>query len=381
MHAMNAVRRMLGRLPRRVRAPAKRIQGVCALPVAACRYWIGTPSGGAGQVGSSPAILLVSHELSETGAPRMLLYAARALRAAGARLVVVAPADGPLRQAFRCEGIPVILDAALRDGHVLFERFARNFDLAIINTVVVATLARQLAALPDLRCLWWLHEPEMLRDLAKIPDGVAWSRLRLLCVSDYARSFLPAPRSAEVLRCGIPDSPLARGARPHAAGPLTFVCSGSIEPNKGQDLLVEAVALLPPGIRRDCRFVISGKLWDANRGFWEPLTRKMATLPEIAYVGPVDHERNLALIAGGDVLVCPSRNESALLVVMEAAMLGRPAILSDRVGAAECLLAGSHFRFRAGDAAALAAQIAAAQPGGPSLPAWADRRAATTRRA
>jgi glycosyltransferase involved in cell wall biosynthesis len=60
------------------------------------------------------------------------------------------------------------------------------------------------------------------------------------------------------------------------------------------------------------------------------------------------------------VLVCPSRNESALLVVMEAAMLGRPAILSDRVGAAECLSAGSHFRFRAGDAAALAAQIAAA---------------------
>jgi glycosyltransferase involved in cell wall biosynthesis len=95
----------------------------------------------------------------------------------------------------------------------------------------------------------------------------------------------------------------------------------------------------------------------------------MADLPQIDYVGLLDHRQNLELIRDADVLLCCSRDESVSIVVMEAAMFSRPSIISDRVGAAEFLSEHSHFMFESGNAAALAARIAEAHARRGDLPA------------
>ncbi len=316
---------------------------------------------------AGPDVLLVSHELSLTGAPLMLLYAARAIREAGGFPVVVSPEDGPMREEFLRAGIAVIVDASLRQDHFLFERFARNFDLAMVNTSVLQGVVRQLSAIPILRTVWWVHESELLAASLKNAHGVAWDRVRLLGVSDYARGFLPPGMSADLLRYGIPDAACADVA-PRAPSPLTFVVSGTIEPRKGQDVLVDAVAMLAPEIRAQCRFVLAGKLWDLHRGYWERIQAKMAGLPEIEYRGLLDHQANLDLIRDADVLLCSSRDESVSIVVMEAAMLSKPSIISDRVGAAEFLDDDACFVFGSGNAAALAARITEAHARRDDLP-------------
>ena len=110
-----------------------------------------SPTGG-------PDVLFVSHELSLTGAPRMLLYAARTVLQAGGFPVVVAPEDGPLRSELMRAGIVTIVDASLRPGHFLFDRFARNFDLAVVSTIALADTVRRFSAIEILRTVWWLHE-------------------------------------------------------------------------------------------------------------------------------------------------------------------------------------------------------------------------------
>ena len=308
---------------------------------------------------AGPDVLLVSHELSLTGAPLTLLYAARAIRESGGFPVVVAPEDGPLREEFVRAGIAVIIDASLRDNHFLFERFARNFDLAIVNTSVLQGVVRQLSAIPILRTIWWAHESELLTSSLKDLPGVFWDRVRLLCVSEYARTFLPPGMQADLLRYGIPDEASGEGAE-RSPRPLTFVVSGTIEPRKGQDVLVDAVAMLSPEIRAQCRFVLAGKLWDLHRDFWSRIQAKMTDLPQIEYVGLLDHDANIDLIRNADVLLCCSRDESVSIVVMEAAMLSKPSIISDRVGAAEFLDEDACFIFQSGNASALAAQISEA---------------------
>jgi GT2 family glycosyltransferase len=305
-----------------------------------------------------PDVLFVSHELSVTGAPRMLFYAARLVRQNGGFPVVVAPADGSLRAEMEQAGIVVIIDASIRHNHFLFERFARNFDLAVVNTIDLAGVVRQLSAIPILRTLWWFHEAQSLsRLLRKLPD-VHWERVRALCVSEYARSFLPKGIDASVLYNGIPDEPVEPAAK-DPAGPLTFVLSGTIEPRKGQDVLVDAVALLPLPIRQQCRFVLTGKLWDMRREFWNSIQMKMARLPEITYLGALDHQSQLKLIAAADVVLCCSRDEPASLVVMEAAMLSKPTILSNRVGLLEVLGSECCFVFESESALSLARQLLA----------------------
>lgn len=306
---------------------------------------------------AGPDVLLVSHEMSLTGAPLMLLYAARAIRESGGFPVVVAPEDGPMRAEFQRAGIAVIIDASLRDNHFLFERFARNFDLALVNTSVLQGVAAQLSAIPILRTVWWAHESELLASTLKDLPAIAWEHVRLICVSDYARGFLPPGMTADLLRYGIPDAAPASARAPAPGAPLTFVVSGTIEPRKGQDLLVEAVALLPPAIRAECRFVLSGKLWEPHREYWNGILARMSDLPQIEFLGLLDHGSNLDMIGAADVLLCCSRDESVSIVVMEAAMLSKPAIISDRVGAAEFLAPDARFVFESGNAAALAAQI------------------------
>ena len=316
---------------------------------------------------AGPHVLFVSHELSLTGAPRMLLYAAKVVLAAGGFPVIVAREDGPLRQEITEAGIATIIDASLGQGHFLFERFARNFDLAVVNTIALSAVVRQLSAIENLRTVWWLHEARSLATDLRSVDGVQWSRVHVLCNGAYARRFVPDGIDAEILHYGIPDE-ASREGEPRASRPTTFLLSGTIEPRKGQDILVDAVALLPEHVRRDCRFLMTGKLWELHHAFWREIEGKMAQLPEVANLGLRDHREQLRLLAESDVVVCASRDEPWSLVVMEAAMLRKPSIVNEHVGAAEMFDEASCFHFECGSAPSLAGQLLAAYERRDELP-------------
>ena len=134
----------------------------------------------------------------------------------------------------------------LGQGHFLFERFARNFDLAVVNTIALSAVVRHLSAIENLRTVWWLHEAKSLHLRLRDLQGVQWERICALCVSDYAKSFVPAGIDVQVIYNGIPDA--AGNISSREINPLTFILSGTIEPRKGQDIFVKAVALLPPAV-------------------------------------------------------------------------------------------------------------------------------------
>ena len=79
-------------------------------------------------------VVLFSHELSATGAPFMLLDAAKAILADGGRVRVLAYMDGLLRQEFEALGIPVFFHPAFRDNAALLNEFADGCAYAVANT-------------------------------------------------------------------------------------------------------------------------------------------------------------------------------------------------------------------------------------------------------
>src|SRR5438552_2932154 len=58
-------------------------------------------------------ILILSHDLSESGAPRAAYDIARTLSAGGHFVVVASPIDGPYRERLRAVGVNVIIDQRL----------------------------------------------------------------------------------------------------------------------------------------------------------------------------------------------------------------------------------------------------------------------------
>lgn len=214
--------------------------------------------------------------------------------------------------------------------------------------------------------------------------GPAWSRRatarfdRVVAISDYvARSFVAAGTAPEKIRRVYDGIDLARWAAPPAsAAPPTAdedllapvaaspprveaVMVGHLRSWKGQDVVLEALALLAPAIRRRLRVRFVGEAPRSDRAYAEKLEVLMErhALADCAeFLGYVADPR--ALLAEADVVLHASTvPEPFGLVVVEGMALGKPVVASERGGPAEIVSEGSGLLFDPRDPKALAAHL------------------------
>jgi glycosyltransferase involved in cell wall biosynthesis len=130
---------------------------------------------------------------------------------------------------------------------------------------------------------------------------------------------------------------------------------GRLDPRKGVDTAVEALALLPDDARLE---LIGG--WDTQEEErLETLARERGVESRVVFSGQCSREQIRAAYAAADVVVFPVRWEEPWgLVPLEAMARGRPVVATGRGGSAEYLRDGENcVLFAAGDAAALAAAV------------------------
>ncbi len=321
-------------------------------------------------------LLLISHDLSLSGAPIIMSHLAKWCREHGTFVVIMSPEDGPLREAFVQADIPVIIDSLLATGyeaftkfgrgmsvrsHKSFTRFARAFDCVIASTIFAAPLIRD-ARTEGIPHIWWIHEAlagdHYLRKYAVLP-GVLGVAERIITPDKCSRRvYQPfARRPIRVIPYGIPD--IAHGQtsyRERPAEPLRFLLLGTIEHRKGQPTLLEALGQLPPDVLDRSEFLIVGRPHD------EKLAAQVRAAAEksahLQYRETVGHQDALALIRETDVMLCTSSDETGPLILIEALALGKP-VLSTKVGVVgENLITDEDALFvEPGDAIALAGAI------------------------
>ncbi len=174
-----------------------------------------------------------------------------------------------------------------------------------------------------------------------------------------------------------PSEPAAPRPPSTTAGTLLLV--GTMQPRKGVDVWVRSlnrVLAHRPHARAE---IIGPDTLTAPGG--RSMAAHLLTLlapalrSRLRVRGRVGHAETLAAIAAADVVVAPSRFDSFGLSAAEAALLGRPLVVSDRVGMAEHV-AGLSVVPDEDEEALAAAQLAVlARPG------EAARRAAVVREA
>ena len=137
--------------------------------------------------------LLISQDLSLSGAPIMVSHLAKWCKAQEIFVVVMSPVDGPLRETLVEADIPVIIDPLLATGyeaftkfgrhlpvrsHRSFTRFAREFDCVVASTIFAAPLIRD-ASTESIPHIWWIHEGLVGNHFLKqifCPSGRFWTR-------------------------------------------------------------------------------------------------------------------------------------------------------------------------------------------------------------
>ena len=282
-------------------------------------------------------VLIISHELTLSGAPHLALEMTRTLAAQGDRVVVISALDGPLRDRIRALGAPVIVDTSLFRDDAAIRDFGRNFDVVIANTVVSWPAVRALA--PHVELIWYLHEVGLIERVAReqpllqsvfaMPSEIwAPSRLTLEALKPFGATARMMPGFAA-------DA----GLQPPRTDPLVRIgVLGGFERRKGQDLALEAWALLPADLRNGAELLFWGRVLEPD--FHAALLERSEALEGARIEGELSHHEALAAVRDCDVVLVSSRDDPLPLVSLDALAAGRVLACSRRVGTADFLEPG-----------------------------------------
>ena len=252
------------------------------------------------------------------------------------RAVVAAPPGARGRQLFYFgEAVPLWRHAKTLGATHLHAHLAN----VAADVCWLASELGKLAAPPQgWRWSFTMHGPTELYSVERFnlrrkvasADGV-------ICISEHTRAqlmYLSEPASwpkLEVVHCG---ADLARYVfvPPADHEELKVLCVARFVPEKGLDLLLEAIAALCER-RTDVRLVLVGE------GPLEAhLRRKAIDLgiqDRVAFTGPVGQDDLAQYYAEADVFCLPSFAEGLPIVLMEAMATGRPVVASRIAGIPE----------------------------------------------
>lgn len=284
-------------------------------------------------------ILLLSHDL-ELGGPALALYqSAKVLTGNGYSVVFASMIDGPLKGILLEKDIPVIVDANLQIATMAETEWIEGFDLLICNTINYHVFLSVRSSSKPI--IWWLH------DSAFFYHGVKTSVLQSINRENMTVcSVGPVPAQAlhnfmpylpvDCLIYGVEDTVLSissiRDLFVKKETKLCFVTIGYIENRKGQDVLIEAIRLLPQEIREMVNFYLVGP---NSSVMAQNIMKQVKEMPEIVITGAVDRERIDEILSCADMLICPSREDPMPTVCAEAMMHGVPCLVSDVTGTAD----------------------------------------------
>lgn len=291
-------------------------------------------------------LLVITHELSWTGAPLVLAEACIAvLKPAGYEILVLSQKAGPVSAKYLDNGIPVMtLPDVASENCSLLNTLVQPYDAVIVNTIVPFAAIQLLNTL-NKPILWWIHECELIYQWVGhfLPQKLG-SHIYVCCVGQYALDILKRNRpdySAQLLIYGLQDTNPAKKMKQRPDGRrLRFATIGSIGRIKGQDILVQAIDLLRDHIRSKCEFLFVGKTEDSE--ILAAVETAQNRWPEyVRYIGPVARDVLDEIYPDLDCVICPSRCDCMPTFVAEGMMYGKPAICSENTGMAPILCAGA----------------------------------------
>jgi glycosyltransferase involved in cell wall biosynthesis len=324
---------------------------------------------------SPPRILLAVHSAKAGGAERMALLEAAHLEDRFELLISVP--EGPLRSRFGAHGELVGAAATLPLWGGSARRWARSSVRTLLDAVRLATLIRrrgiELVLTNSSVCL----APVLAARLARVPvvvhaRDVPKSRLAplvlalhgaladtVVVIADGLAPYFRRGARARIVR--IPDGIVAPtpplGDAPRVFGsPLRLCLVGGIDPRKGQDIAVAALAQLrESGVEATLELV--GR--EVDPGFAAAVrddVQRLGLVESVIFTGEVSDAG--PHLERADVAIAPSRGEWTPLALMEALARGLP-VVAARVGGVQEIVGDreSGLLVQPGDPGALAGAI------------------------
>lgn len=306
------------------------MRGAGRLPIAVRRRLAEhrTVSVDGGPLAAGRTVVIVSHELTATGAPKLMAEMAIACREAGWSVIVVAPERGHYLN-LAGPGLAIVVHPDALDQASPAATLAAGADAVICNTISCTRLVEHL---PAGRTVWSLHETGLIDAFRQALPATAQglrSVAEVWASSALVAAHVPERPDAHVIGAAVAPIAPARGA----AGPqVRALVLGSLEARKGQHLAVAARALLPAELRDALRIDFHGGVREP--AFAAELRRLTDGDPGLHLGDEIAPDAAAGRIAAADLVLVPSRDEPLSLVAIEAMSAGAVVVCSRAAGIA-----------------------------------------------
>ena len=283
--------------------------------------------------------LLVTHELSSSGAPKIVFEIAAVLRSAGFGVAMISPSTGPLSPSLIDLGVTVIIDPRAFDpGARALRSLGMAADVVVCNTVVTRDAVRIVHGSAPI--LWYLHEVSLIEALLSqspsLPADLALAT-ELWCGSELsARLVRPSRPDTKVVPYGL--LPLTRQSSdqdpPTDPSRIRICVFGSIELRKGQDLATAAIRLLPVHERNQVELILYGRVLET--AMVTEIERLSVGLA-VRFGGELAPDTYRQAMLACDVVLVSSRDDTLPLVSLDALGAGRILACTPTTGTAAYL--------------------------------------------
>lgn len=307
---------------------------------------------------SKRKILFVTPELIYTGAPRSLLRMCKVAIQLEYTPIVWSAKTGPFLKEFEEAGIivKIVPESDLHNSNIIRE--IKQFDLAVCNTIVTDRYAALCSK--HVPTVWYIREatniPDFTRNNKRRLYTLKYSK-DLYCVSDYAAKAISQYARNPVCiihNCVEDEREMAVPYVNGSSAKIRFVQFGTMEYRKGYDVLLSAYQSLPDRYREQAELYFAGGFINSGTPFCSYLFDKMSDENDVHYLGVVEGEKNkIRTLSTMDVVVVASRDESCSLVALEGAMLSKPLIVTENVGAKYIVENGNGVVVKTGDVESL----------------------------
>ncbi len=287
-------------------------------------------------------ILLLSHELSRTGASIALMNMARILRKMGHSVIYAGVVGGTLIQELEADGLEYICDWGFVSQEEQKECIEK-FDMAVICSYGLKMYVQEYSGL-CIPILWWIHEAEEFYRGKMETSGVG-ENVHVYCGGKYAREIFQAHYKAsdtKILQYCIPEDESAAAGRKGASDRICIALIGTVCKRKAQDVLLRAVSSLSLEYQERLEVLMVGSVLKAEQNYWDTQESLVKGLENVRMIGEVSQKELAQIYQGLDVLVCPSRDDPMPIVVTQAMMYGKVCIISENVGQVEFIRQGEN---------------------------------------
>lgn len=286
---------------------------------------------------SEKRILVVTHQLSRTGAPLVLLDMIDTLRKHEYQVDVISMLEGDLRGTLEGWGISVEIQERFMEASDRFSERACCYDLVIANTLITYEVIHILNG-TRIPVLWWLHEGRQYFDYftAVLPDfGRLGENIHVFSVGHYVQEVIREKYHVDtaLLHFGIRDVP-GKGESRQTGKKVKFLTAGTYSKVKAQDVLAAAVRLLPQSYQEQAEFYFCGSQEVCDEEVFAAVRQLEMDFDNVHIRPQQPHDAMLALMEECDCLIAPSRIDPMPTVAAEMMMKEGLCLLTDVCGVA-----------------------------------------------